>query len=208
GSLQHGGAHPPHTTHRKGAEFDIVVRGLLVLECKGKSQVAEGELFLGEDALFTDDDEGEELVSFCTKWVYPSRRLTWDDNGKEKEISVEAVAQKLTQCMLLTFPSQILLASWDTLRDAYNQLVERLKQLEAKQNSDEDKQAVAHLLEFLDPPAPNIKPEKPHRMLAPDDKHEDHWHLTYQPSELEHPPDGRDQALSWVDAHINEILAD
>ncbi|MGH7829056.1 MAG: hypothetical protein ACREP8_02650, partial [Candidatus Binatia bacterium] len=25
GSLQYGGAHPPHSTHRKGAEFDIVI---------------------------------------------------------------------------------------------------------------------------------------------------------------------------------------
>lgn len=208
GSLQYGGAHPPHSSHRRGAEFDIVVRGLLSLECKSKGRVEVAEMLLGEGVLFTLDDEGEILVSFCNKWVYPSRRITWNNNGSVKDIPVSAVALKLTQCMLLTFPSQILLASWDTLRDAYNNLASRLKDVGAKQESEEDKKAVAHLLEYLRPPAPKDRPEKPCRMLTPEDNHYDHWHLTYLPSELENPPDGREQALRWIDVHITEILAD
>lgn len=214
GSLQYGGAHPPHSTHRRGAEFDIVVRGILNLECKSKGQVGGGELMIGEillgegAELFTDDDEGIELVSFCTNWAYPSRRITWNDKGAVKEIPIAMVALKLTQCMLLTFPSQILIASWDTLRDAYNKLAKRLEELEAKQISDEDKKAAAHLLEYLRPSAPQDRPERPHRMLTPDDAHWHHWHLTYLPAELENPPEGREQALRWIDDHITEILAD
>jgi hypothetical protein len=222
GSLQYGGAHPPHSSHRRGAEFDIVVRGILNLECKSKGQIEGGELVLGEIlpsedvTLFTDDDEGLQLISFCTKWAYPSRRITWNDKGIRKEIPIAVVALKLTQCMLLTFPSQILISSWDTLRDAYNKLTERFRELEMKQTSDKDKKAVNHLLEYLKPSAPQMRPEHPFRnggapsalTLNPDDAHWHHWHLTYLPSELENPPEGREQVLKWIDDHINEILAD
>ena len=40
-TLRHGGAHPPHKTHRNGAMFDVAVRGILPLHCKGQPEISD-----------------------------------------------------------------------------------------------------------------------------------------------------------------------
>lgn len=148
------------------------------------------------------------IRSRCKQWDYPKRRFTWKKDGSG-EIAIEELGVRITQCFLLTFPSQIILADWRTLRDATNRLIIRMGELAERQTDDEGKRAVAHIIKWLGEPAVAAAPDGPWRgrlSLLPGHHH--HWHVSYPPAELEAPSDDREPALAWIDDHIGEILAD
>ena len=117
---------------------------------------------------------------------------------------------RITQCILLSFPSQVILQDWRTLRDATNDLIDRFEKLEASAAEDADKSAIRHILQWLGKREPTEEPPPPgHGRLLPGvPKHHDHWHVSYHPSDVEAPPDGREAALLWIEAHLPEILPD
>lgn len=221
GTLRYGGAHPPHLGHRNGAHFDIVVRSVLPLRCKNERVMlpgAEG----GMDVVSEIPGPGNTLflifepadatqpppkpVKICPSFVYPPVRVTHLVDGGEKAIPPEDVGMKLTQCMLLSFPSQILFADWTTLSRAQNQLRARVSALLARQPSAEERSAAQRLLDCL-PAAPAAEPELSFGALVPRDDHHDHWHVSYVPHDLEAPPPRTPEALRWIEAHLGELLS-
>jgi hypothetical protein len=245
-TLQHGGAHPPHRTHRNGAMFDVVVRGVLPLHCKGQPEMSDEDANAREaewaggalgrrsgggtiparaegmplvvpaqapqsQSLFTEgpfgaaDDPGQEVRSPCRQWEYPARTIKL----KGGTIAIEKVGMRITQCILLSFPSQVILADWRTLRDATNDLIDRFEKLQATASEDDDTSAVTHMLKWLGAREPDEEPPPPWRgrlLLVP--RHEDHWHVSYLPKDVEEPPEGRDAALHWIESHLDKILPD
>jgi hypothetical protein len=245
GSLEHGGAHPPHRTHRNGANFDVVVNGVLPLHCKGRGEMSEEDavreaqqtpdggaggatvpavskenvrlvppprpqpsaapsLFI-EGPFLHADDPGQTIRSTCRQWDYPARTITRDGVN----IAIEKVGMRITQCILLSFPSQIILQDWRTLRDATNDLITRFEELEASSDENADRSAIKHILQWLGKREPEDEPAPPWRgRLALVPGHHDHWHISYDPAEVEEPPGGREDTLQWIEAHLAEILPD
>lgn len=194
---------------RGGTEPTIpVVEGHLdVQPPRPKRSVASPIFFEGP---MEDLAEALELVrGNCQRWDYPPRELTWNDGQRARPIRIEEVGQCITQCILLTFPSQVIFADWRTLRDANNKLIVRIGSLATNQTSDESKEAIVHLLNWLGKPV-GVLPPTPlgsgRFSLLPGHHH--HWHVSYSPAEVEQPPKGRTAALRWIDEHIATLLSD
>lgn len=227
-SLRWGGAHPPHRTHRDGAMFDLdlTVPGNESLDpvCMRKAAVIFGEPVIEgqprEESILvqmkrllasiftlmepTPDEDPTDVLEFCASdFLYAKERRV---AGQKPEV----IARRYTQCMLLTFPSQVLFASWVVLRDAWNGLFDRVNELVAANDralGDEGKAALAKLRSFFDTPAPGPKPSKSHfkRLLYPRDDHDDHWHVSYNPDDLEDDKFERAKTLLWISNHL-ELL--
>jgi len=225
GSLEFGGAHPPHTAHRNGAHFDVVVRGVLPLTCKTKGVMLPGgeggftvvnqpagKQAPGDSIFLLNEPEDPtmappEPVKLCAAFAYPVVAITYKDGGGTKALSPRAVAVKMIQCVLLTFPSQILFADWPTLADAWNQLHANVAVLVGSQDAQEDEDAARQLEECLRDAAPKDLPEeRVHRCLVQDDAHNDHWHLSYMPHDLEQLPEGYENTLRWIGRKLPKLL--
>jgi hypothetical protein len=225
GSLRRGGAHPPHRTHRNGAMFDldltVPAKESIDPVCTVWVGISEPVIRAGNERV---DDEGRELTeeerkrlvteglfplmepvpnedpktvtkSCLTDFLYaPARRVA----GKKPEV----VVRRFTQCMLLSFPSEVLFASWAVLRDAWNDLFARVRLPAAPDDpplDDAGKAALDVLTRFFDQPAPAAKPVRnSFRVLFPRDDHDDHWHVSYNPDDVEDDTFDRAATLAWV----------
>jgi hypothetical protein len=223
GSLRYGGAHPPHRTHRNGAMFDLdlTVPTLRALDpiCTQPMKIETGpvtirrgedpEPTIGErfkqllkDSIFSrlepvPNEDPTTVFEFCaTDFRYANERRV---AGKKPEV----IARRFTQCMLLTLPSEVLFASWKVLREAWNDLLTTVNTLVAKNEEslgDDGRSALKQLQEWLGAPAPETKPSKAHFrfILYPRDDHDDHWHASWDPEDLDGDSKTRRKSLLWI----------
>jgi hypothetical protein len=226
GSLRRGGAHPPHRTHRNGAMFDLdltvpakesldpvctlwigasepVIRSdrERLEEEEARAQTEEERTRLVVEGLFPlmepvpHEDPKTVTMSCVTDFLYaPERRVA----GKKPEV----VVRRFTQCMLLSLPSEVLFASWAVLRDSWNGLFARVRVPPAADDpplDDAGKAALAMLQGFFDQPAPAAKPGRnSFRVLFPRDDHDNHWHVSYNPDDIEDDTFDRAKTLAWI----------
>jgi hypothetical protein len=109
-------------------------------------------------------------------------------------------ARRSTPSMLLTLPSEVRIASWAVLRDSWNDLFTRLNLIDAKDPSlgDRGKKALAALHEYFCTTAPPVKPKGGWKVLYPRDDHADHWHVSYDPDDVDDDALRRTEVLAWV----------
>jgi hypothetical protein len=226
GSLQHGGAHPPHKTHRNGAMFDVGLLRLIPPACRGPRdtridfapEVVEGtpnqlDRFIRDllERIFTVDEPEEgtkpkdKITTFCrTDFEFPPSDVK-DKN--DAIVDFDKAAKAFVQCLLLTFPSQILFARWATLAAAMNELVDRIDEIEASLTADgrELTQEEATTLKLLRDRLGRVPEERPEKgsagVLFLREDHADHWHVSYAPADVETRDRDRDVALAWIAAH-------
>jgi hypothetical protein len=237
GSLEHGGAHPPHATHRNGSMFDLGLgrQGEFpVPTCSVPMQITISEPVIRPEsardnpsvfptiakilealklhlALLDEPDDPEDpgettgkKFTFCaTDFEFPRGGLK---SITGSEVSYADVALRFTQAMLLTFPSQILYARWETLRDAQADLVDRIAAAEAilakdgRRMSEEESTALTFFKKKLGRRPPVASPsDGSFGVLFQREDHADHWHLSYRPDDVEVSDSARDTTLRWLE---------
>jgi len=228
GSLRNGGAHPPHKTHRNGAMFDTTIgighakaqRGFTMadaVEIAGNEGVVT-ELLMEEmlnKELFPLNEPPEEIGDnqrFAGVLLGKPRPVFRYPKSEVKTnlVGVAVPCQELgtryTQCLLLTFPSQILFASWEMLSEAKRSLIARIQDcLEVAQDEDpgsDDEKVLRYILDRLGPPPSEDFPPNGHdRELFPLADHYNHWHVSYDAAEVEREKDeAKNRAVEWIRA--------
>jgi hypothetical protein len=251
GSLEHGGAHPPHTAHRNGAMFDLGLGQpgqFPIPVCPdqaaiygGEPEVSgqqEAELTPGESdivkllkrlagrlfVLLEPEETGElpEGVRLLTKFCSGEFRFPRGGVATKagRVIPWQTIAVRYTQTMLLTFPSQILFASWTVLREARADLLMRVEQVilgraqEGVPADDDEGRALAFLRERFTPAPPRQRPvervwgSRPQTRLLVAEDHADHWHVSYDPLDLERADEERELAFAWLENKARELWAE
>ena len=150
------------------------------------------------------DDPAEEVRSPCRPVGLPTRTIRW----KGGTIPIEKVGMRITQCILLSFPSQVILQDWPAPRVPPTTSIVASKssrpappRTPTRAPSATSSSGWANAEPTEEPPPPGHG-----RLLPGVPKHHDHWHVSYHPSDVEAPPDGREAALLWIEAHLPEIL--
>jgi hypothetical protein len=151
-------------------------------------------------------EEAEEQV--CLEYGFPPSMREKTARG---EIALEEVGVRYVQAALLTFPSQVLFASWHMLRDAKTSLIAEVDRRLAEARGDdpegEDARGLAAVRRLLRSVPPRTRPKGSFEELVPDLAHFDHWHLSYLPDDVDGPTnDARELALGWVAGYGHELV--
>lgn len=184
GSLRHGGAHPPHKTHRDGSMFDMDLTFLP--DVAGPLAAADGPVAAlssppqqrPEDDVDPATEEEVDIpqapVGFEMPQAAPLRRADTVLIAKRSEWNL--VAERFTQCVLLTLPGSIIFAAAGILDRARTQLLERLDPVirDAAEGNEPSRLTELEILRRLIANARFI--------LKPD--HAGHWHVNYNPHAL------------------------
>ncbi|HWO20383.1 MAG TPA: hypothetical protein VNO30_16555 [Kofleriaceae bacterium] len=245
GSLLYGGAHPPHQTHRNGAMFDTVLRGIGVAVCerhlvletsddeleveesappilppiKGQIEQLQRELYWLQEpdsessgfSMWSSDTK--PLEESCLEYHFPPSLVARPH--QHEAIMYQELGVRYTQCVLLSFPSQVLFASWKMLRDAKLGLMDAVAKQSESTRVEEARKALAWIKKELGSRPPQVKPvrlkddnyaEGSHENLFPRADHANHWHVSYDAAELEKENAARDHALEWVRNHGAELI--
>jgi len=188
GSLEYGGNHPPHQTHRNGCCFDLdltfmpdLLKEFGPVPWHPMDTVEIGESGSGEEL----EPDGSDTLAATPD---PSKRpQEWNFPTSNREKEFMAVAMAFTECIYLTFPFSIIYASGLVTKGAKSRLLSRLDLLEEATDLADfrGRRLIAGLRERVEAIIPD-----PYRKKSEKDEtsirtaHRNHWHVTYDPDSL------------------------
>jgi hypothetical protein len=183
GTLHRGGAHPPHKTHRDGSMLD------LDLTAPGKRESLQlVRRDLPRLGLVSASEDESDIEEDADGPIAGARNIRWgmvNEEGSDwvlpsgPDLAMRTLAvQTFTECILLTYPSSVLLASDGIRRQAWENVISRAWQL--RSNADKnDRSLLERILVLLSNKAVMIH-------LSEEDRktHATHWHVNYNPQWL------------------------